>query len=221
MHTYGFPAELDSINNLCKQYNINLVEDAAESLGSMYKDQHTGTVGKISAISFNGNKIITTGGGGMLLTNDKILAERAKHITTTCKVKHKWIFEHDEVGYNYRLPNLNAALGLAQIELLPKILESKRMISEKYIDWGKKNGIEFIKDRKFTKANFWLNTAITGSLSERDEMLEETNNNGVTTRPVWRPMHKLDIYQKFKKIDLANTEWLYDRRVNVPSSPIF
>ena len=221
MHTYGFPAELDSINNLCKHYNINLVEDAAESLGSIYKDQHTGTVGKISAISFNGNKIITTGGGGMLLTNDKILAERAKHITTTSKVKHKWIFEHDEVGYNYRLPNLNAALGLAQIELLPKILKSKRMISEKYFDWGKKNGIEFIKDRKFTKANFWLNTAITGSLSERNEMLEETNNNGVTTRPVWRPMHKLDIYQKFKKIDLTNTEWLYDRLVNVPSSPIF
>ena len=157
----------------------------------------------------------------MLLTNDKILAERAKHITTTSKVKHKWIFEHDEVGYNYRLPNLNAALGLAQIELLPKILKSKRMISEKYFDWGKKNGIEFIKDRKFTKANFWLNTAITGSLSERNEMLEETNNNGVTTRPVWRPMHKLDIYQKFKKIDLTNTEWLYDRLVNVPSSPIF
>jgi len=221
MHTYGFPAELDSINKLCKLYNINLVEDAAESLGSIYKDQHTGTIGKISAISFNGNKIITTGGGGMLLTNDKILAQRAKHITTTSKVKHKWIFEHDEVGYNYRLPNLNAALGLAQIELLPKILESKRMISKKYFDWGKKNGIEFIKDRKFTKANFWLNTAITGSISERNEMLNITNNNGITTRPAWRPIHKLDIYQKFKKTDLTNTEWLSDRLINVPSSPIF
>ena len=220
MHTYGFPAELDSISNLCKDYNINLVEDAAESLGSMYKDQHTGTVGKISAISFNGNKIITTGGGGMLITDDKILAEKAKHLTTTSKIKHKWVFEHDEVGYNYRLPNLNAALGLAQIQMLPKILESKRNISEKYFEWGKKNGMEFIKDRKYTKSNFWLNTAITNSLSERNMMLEQTNNSGVITRPVWTPMHKMKIYEKFEKIDLSNTEWLYDRLVNVPSSPI-
>ena len=156
----------------------------------------------------------------MLLTNDKILAKKAKHITTTSKVKHKWAFEHDEVGYNYRLPNLNAALGLAQIELLPKILKSKRMISEKYLEWGKKNGIDFIKDRKYTKSNFWLNTAITNSLSERNKMLEYTNNKGVITRPVWTPMHKMEIYQKFKKMDLSNTEWLYDRLINVPSSPI-
>ena len=155
-----------------------------------------------------------------MLTNDKILAEKAKHITTTSKVKHKWAFEHDEVGYNYRLPNLNAALGLAQMELLPKILKSKRIISEKYSYWGKKNGIEFIKDKNYTKSNFWLNTALTNSLSERNKMLESTNKNGVTTRPVWTPMHKMTIYQKFKKIDLSNTEWLYDRLVNVPSSPI-
>ena len=134
MHSFGFPAELSAISALCDRYNINLVEDAAESLGSTYKNKHTGTIGKISALSFNGNKIITTGGGGMLLTNDKFLANKAKHITTTAKVSHKWTFEHDEVGYNYRLPNLNAALGLAQMELLPKILKLKRELSEKYDD---------------------------------------------------------------------------------------
>ncbi|MDC0460787.1 LegC family aminotransferase [Candidatus Pelagibacter sp.] len=220
MHTYGFPAELDSINNLCQIYNINLVEDAAESLGSIYKEKHTGTIGKISALSFNGNKIITTGGGGMLLTDDKTLAEKAKHITTTSKIKHRWAFEHDEIGYNYRLPNLNAALGLAQMEILPKILESKRIISKKYFEWGKKNGIEFIKDRKNTKSNFWLNTIKTNSLSERNKILEHTNNNGVMTRPVWAPMHKMKIYEKCEKMDLSNTEWLCDRLINVPSSPI-
>lgn len=220
VHVLGNMCDMSRLKEICETYNIILVEDAAESLGSKYNHKHSGTFGKIGCFSFNGNKIITTGGGGMLLTNDKILAEKAKHITTTSKVKHKWAFEHDEVGYNYRLPNLNAALGLAQMELLPKILKSKRIISEKYSYWGKKNGIEFIKDKNYTKSNFWLNTALTNSLSERNKMLESTNKNGVTTRPVWTPMHKMTIYQKFKKIDLSNTEWLYDRLVNVPSSPI-
>ena len=205
MHTYGFPVELDEIKKLCEHYNIKLVEDAAESLGSQYKEKHTGTIGNISAISFNGNKIITTGGGGMLLTNDKNLAERAKHITTTSRVKKNWFYEHDEVGFNYRLPNLNAALGLAQIELLPKILESKRLLAQQYYDWGKKNGIEFIKEREFIKANYWLNTAITKDLTERNMMLEQTNGKGVSTRPAWTPMHKLAINSKFQKLDLKNT----------------
>ncbi len=218
MHTFGFPVELDAISQLCHRYNITLIEDAAESLGSVYKGQHTGTVGKISAISFNGNKIITTGGGGMLLTNDKTLAEKAKHITTTAKVMHKWSFEHDEVGFNYRLPNLNAALGLAQMELLPKILEGKRIVAEKYQEWGEVNGIEFIKEPEQTKANYWLNTIITKDLSQRDTLLEQTNNNGVMTRPAWTPMHKLPMNLQCQTTKLTNTDWLHQRLVSVPSS---
>lgn len=218
MHTFGFPVELDDINNLCNHYNIALVEDAAESLGSTYKEKHTGTVGKISAVSFNGNKIITTGGGGMLLTNDKDLAEKAKHMTTTAKVKHKWAFEHDEVGFNYRLPNVNAALGLAQMESLPKILNGKRLIAKQYQQWGKENGTTFIKELEHTKSNYWLNTVITKSKAERDLLLEETNNGGIMTRPIWIPMHNLLMYSNCQKTELKNTEWLQERVVNVPSS---
>jgi len=220
MHTFGFPVELDEINQLCRKYNITLVEDAAESLGSTYKEQHTGTIGTLSAISFNGNKIITTGGGGMLLTNDEELAKKAKHITTTAKILHKWSFEHDEVGFNYRLPNLNAALGLAQMESLPSILEGKRIVAKKYQVWGDGNGIEFIKEPSLTKANYWLNTIITKNLTQRDAMLEHTNNNGVMTRPAWTPMHHLAMNSKCQQTDLTNTEWLYERVVNVPSSPV-
>ena len=220
MHTFGFPVELDAISQLCQRYNIVLVEDAAESLGSTYKAQHTGTIGKISAVSFNGNKIITAGGGGMLITNDKTLAEKAKHITTTAKVKHKWAFEHDEIGFNYRLPNLNAALGLAQLESLPEILNKKRVIAGKYQEWGEENGIQFVKEADNTKANYWLNTIITENMAQRDEMLEETNNNGVMTRPVWTPMHKLLMNSQCQKIELTNTDWLNERLVNVPSSMI-
>lgn len=218
MHTFGFPVELDDINNLCNHYNIALVEDAAESLGSTYKEKHTGTVGKISAVSFNGNKIITTGGGGMLLTNDKDLAEKAKHMTTTAKVKHKWAFEHDEVGFNYRLPNVNAALGLAQMESLPKILIGKRLIAKQYQQWGKENGTTFIKELEHTKSNYWLNTVLTRSRAERDLMLEETNNKGIMTRPMWIPMHNLTMYSHCQKTELKNTEWFQERVVNVPSS---
>jgi len=220
MHTFGFPVELDAISLLCQRYNIILVEDAAESLGSKYKKQHTGTVGILSAVSFNGNKIITTGGGGMLLTNNKALAEKAKHITTTAKVKNRWCFEHDSTGFNYRLPNINAALGLAQIESLPKILNKKRAIAKKYQEWGDENGIQFVKEHEYTKANYWLNTIITENIAQRDELLEETNNNGVMTRPVWTPMHKLPMNSHCQKIELTNTDWLNDRLVNVPSSMI-
>lgn len=218
MHTFGFPAELDAISQLCHRYNITLVEDAAESLGSTYKEQHAGTVGTLSAISFNGNKIITTGGGGMLLTNDKALAEKAKHITTTAKVMYKWAFEHDEIGFNYRLPNLNAALGLAQMESLPKILEGKRVVAEKYQEWGEDNGIQFIKELEHTKTNYWLNTVITENITQRDLMLEQTNSNGVMTRPVWTPMHKLSMNLQCQTTELTNTDWLHQRIVNVPSS---
>ena len=217
MHTFGFPVELDDINNLCNHYNIALVEDAAESLGSTYKEKHTGTVGKISAVSFNGNKIITSGGGGMLLTSDKALAQRVKHITTTAKVTHKWAFEHDEVGFNYRLPNVNAALGLAQIESLPKILNVKRQVAQRYQAWGDNNDIKFMIEAEHTKANYWLNTVITKNLAQREAMLEATNKNGIMTRPSWVPMHKLVINSGCQATELTNTEWLHERIVNVPS----
>jgi perosamine synthetase len=218
MHTFGFPVELDEINQLCRKYNITLVEDAAESLGSTYKEQHTGTIGTLSAVSFNGNKIITTGGGGMLLTNDKALAKKAKHITTTAKVMHKWAFEHDEVGFNYRLPNLNAALGLAQMESLKKILKAKRNVAERYQKWGNDSELQFFRESINTVSNYWLNTVITSDLNERDAMLEYTNKNGVMTRPIWRPMHELPMNLQYQRMDLINTKWLFERLVNVPSS---
>ena len=218
MHTFGFPVELDAISQVCHLYNIILVEDAAESLGSFYKEKHTGTVGKISAISFNGNKIITTGGGGMLLTNDKTLAEKAKHITTTAKKMHNWAFEHDEVGFNYRLPNLNAALGLAQMESFPAILEKKRLIAQRYQDWGEDNGIQFIKEPSCTRSNYWLNSILLKDKQQRDQFLEITNKNGIMTRPFWRPINELKMYQKCYVTDMDNTKFLEERVVNVPSS---
>lgn len=218
MHSFGFPVQLDEISNLCRRYNIALVEDAAESLGSIYKEQHTGTVGSLSALSFNGNKIITTGGGGMLLTNDKTIADRARHITTTAKIRHQWAFDHDETGFNYRLPNLNAALGLAQMESLPDILEGKREVANRYQEWGMDNGFQFITESAQTKANYWLNAVITEDITQRDVLLEQTNNNNVMTRPAWTPMHQLLMNSQCQKTELTNTEWLQQRVVNVPSS---
>ncbi len=220
MHTFGFPVQLDEIKQICDRYNINLVEDGAESLGSLYKGCHTGGVGKISIISFNGNKIITTGGGGMILTNNEELAIRSKHITTTSKVPHRWAFEHDEVGYNYRLPNLNAALGMAQMESLSAYIENKRSLAKKYQEWGDEHGLKFVQEPVNTRSNYWLNVAVTQDKQQRDAMLEITNNNNVMTRPIWIPMHKLAINQDCQKGDLTNTEWLYERLVNVPSSVV-
>ncbi len=218
MHTFGFPARLDELKQICDLHNIMLIEDAAESLGSTYRGQHTGTIGDIAAVSFNGNKIITTGGGGMLLIKDKKLAIRAKHLTTTAKVPHKWDFEHDQIGFNYRMPNLNAALGVAQMESLLNYIESKRAIAERYHLWGEKHGVQFVRELTETRANYWLNAVITNNKFERDEFLETTNNKGIMTRPAWRPMHKLLFNQDCTRGDLTNTEWLYERLVNVPSS---
>ena len=220
MHTFGFPVEINKILKICNQYNIPLIEDAAESLGSYYKNSHTGTVGRVSALSFNGNKIITSGGGGMILTNDEQLAKKAKHITTTAKVSHKWEFNHDEIAYNYRLPNLNAALGLAQMELLPAYLKSKREIAGQYQEWGQAWGIEFLKERVNTQANYWLNTAIMTGREQRDQFLEDTNSKNIMTRPAWTPMHILEINQDCQCGDMSNTEWLAERTVSVPSSVI-
>jgi len=218
MHTFGFPVYLDEIKQLCDKYNIILVEDAAESLGSYYKKQHTGTIGTFAVLSFNGNKIMTCGGGGMILTNNKDLAARAKHLTTTAKVPHKWAFDHDEVGYNYRLPNLNAALGVAQLEQLPVFVKAKRELATQYQEWGEQHGVQFVAEPQDTMANYWLNAIITKDQKERDTMLEISNASNVMTRPAWIPMHMLAMNQNCQKGHLANTEWLYKRLVNVPSS---
>jgi len=217
MHTFGFPVDLEEIKIVCNKYNINLVEDAAESLGSFYHKNHTGTVGKISSLSFNGNKIITTGGGGMILTNDAKLAKQAKHITTTAKIPHQLESNHDAIGYNYRLPNLNAALGVAQMELLPEYLNNKREIAQQYQKWGDINGVEFVKEQEGTKANYWLNTIVMEEKKQRDRLLEETNNRNIMTRPAWMLMHKLDINDDCQYDGMNNTEWLADRILNVPS----
>jgi len=218
MHTFGFPVRLDEITKVCKQYQIPLVEDAAESLGSFYKEQHTGILGKTAAISFNGNKIITSGGGGMVLTNDAVIAKRAKHITTTAKVPHKWVFEHDEVGYNYRLPNLNAALGVAQMESLSSFVSEKRELASAYQQWGNDNGVQFAQQPINTQANYWLNTLLTEDQQARDEWLLQTNELGVMTRPAWTPMHLLQINKDAVSADMSNTIYLYERLINVPSS---
>ncbi len=220
MHTFGFPARLTELNNICARYNINLVEDAAESLGSLYKGHHTGKIGLVSALSFNGNKIITTGGGGMILTDDEAIANHARHITTTAKLSHPWFYEHDETAFNYRLPNLNAALGVAQIESLPDFIDNKRQVAVQYQEWGEGHGVDFTKEPPGARANYWLNVLITKDKGQRDAMLEFTNANGVMTRPAWTPMHKLIMNRECVKSELTNTEWLFERLVNVPSSVV-
>jgi len=220
MHTFGHVTQIEKIERICSLFNINLIEDAAESLGSFFKGKHTGNFGKVSATSFNGNKIITSGGGGMILTNDEELALKAKHITTTAKIPSLWSYDHDQIGYNYRLPNLNAALGVAQMEMLPEFLKSKRDIASKYQNWGKDNGVMFVSEHANCSSNYWLNCVVTENENNRDLMLKVTNESNIMTRPIWKPMHKLPMYQNCQKTDLINTEWLYSRIVNVPSSPI-
>ena len=220
MHSFGFPVKVDELKQICSRFNIELVEDVAESLGSFYKGNHTGNFGKISAMSFNGNKTITTGGGGMILTNDRELAKKAKHISTTAKIPSSLTFEHDQIGYNYRLPNLNAAIGLAQMEYLSMFVESKRLIAQKYHQWGKENDLFFFQEPDNCQSNYWLNVAIAENQEARDQMIKVTNDNKIMTRPAWKPMHKLLMFMNCQKTDLNNTEWLYSRIVNVPSSPI-
>ena len=218
MHTFGYPCRIEEISQICDRYNIPLVEDAAESLGSYYKGKHTGTFGKISAFSFNGNKIITTGGGGMIVTNDEALAKRARHITTTAKVSHPYEYVHDEIGYNYRLPNLNAALGCAQMEKLEEILSNKRKTAESYQKYfSKKAEITFIGESEKSKSNYWLNAIIFENSKERDFFLKESNDSGVMTRPIWRLMNRLKMFKDCQYMSLGNAEWLEERVVNIPS----
>lgn len=221
MHTFGIPCYIEKIQSICESAGIALVEDAAESLGSYVNGKHTGTFGKIGTLSFNGNKTITTGGGGMILTDDEDLAKLAKHITTTAKVPHKWEYVHDVAGYNYRLTNINAALGCAQMEQLDEILKSKRVIADKYSEFlYSENDIEIILERENTKANYWLNALLFNNQNERDSFLEFTNQSGVMTRPIWKLMSELEMYKNYQCGDLSNSKWLSDRIVNIPSSAI-
>ena len=218
MHTFGSPCRIREIADICREWNIPMVEDAAESLGSFYKKQHTGTFGLLGAISFNGNKIITTGGGGMLLTDDDQLAKRAKHITTTAKIPHRYEFSHDEIGFNYRLPSLNAALGIAQMEQLPRIIEIKAQIAARYSSFFDDIGVEMVKPLGNCITNNWLNAIVLKDNKERNEFLEYTNENSLMTRPIWRLMSELKMFQNCQNDGLKNSKWLEERVVNLPSS---
>jgi len=220
MHTFGHPCRIDEIKEICDEWNLELVEDSAESLGSFYKNKHTGTFGKVGVFSFNGNKIVTSGGGGMIVTDDENLAKRLKYLSTTAKVPHKWEFFHDEIGYNYRMPNLNAALLLAQLENLDKFLENKRGLANKYEKFFKSIGIKFIKEPENSRSNYWLNSIELKNKAQRDEFLEFTNNNGVMTRPIWTLMNKLPMYKNCQNDGLENSKYLEERIVNIPSGVV-
>lgn len=219
MHTFGHPVRIEEIANLCKEWHIELVEDAAESIGSLYKGQHTGTFGRIGAISFNGNKTITTGGGGMLLFNDEELGKYAKHITTQAKVPHRWEFRHDHIGYNYRMPNINAALGCAQLENLDKYVASKRKVAAEYIEYFKNvDGIDFFAEPENTFSNYWLSAVVLKDKESQLAFLQETNDNGVMTRPIWELMNRFPMFENCQNDGLKNTIYFADRVVNIPSS---
>ena len=218
MHTFGFPCRVEEISRICDDWGIALIEDAAESLGSYSNKKHTGNFGIVSTLSFNGNKLITTGGGGMIITNDKKIATQAKHITTTAKVPHAYEFVHDQIGYNYRMPNINAALGCAQLERIDIFLSAKKKLANKWKDFFTQNRVEFVEEIEGSKANNWLNTIILDSKSDRDSFLHYTNKKNVMTRPVWTLMSKLTMFKACQTDDLKNSLWLEDRVVNIPSS---
>lgn len=217
MHTFGHPADLDGLIAVCERWHLILVEDAAEALGSYYKDRHVGNFGRVGVLSFNGNKIMTTGGGGMLLT-DEATGKRAKHLTTTAKIPHPYEFFHDEVGYNYRMPNLNAALGCAQLEQLPAFLASKRALAERYIEFFTGGDLRPIVEPEGCRSNYWLNGVICKDSAQRDALLKFTNESGVMSRPVWALMTRLPLYKNSLCGPLENAEWLEARVVNLPSS---
>lgn len=219
MHTFGHPADLDGLVRVTRDWNIKLVEDAAESLGSFYKSQHTGTFGQLGTLSFNGNKIITTGGGGMILA-DTTLGERAKHLTTTAKKPHPYEYVHDEVGYNYRLPNLNAALGCAQLEQLESFVDAKRALAKAYQDELSGTNLLFVSEPEGCRSNYWLNAVICEDKAHRDALLETSNQQGIMTRPIWTLMSHLCMYRNCRRGDLNNAEWLEARVVNFPSSVV-
>jgi perosamine synthetase len=220
MHTFGYPCRIDEIVEICNRFHIPVVEDAAESLGSFYKEKHTGTFGTIGVLSFNGNKIITTGGGGMLLFQDEKLAQRAKHLTTQAKISHPWEFVHDEIGYNYRMPNINAALGVAQLEQLDGFLASKKIIANQYIQFFKSHHIDYVCEPNHASSNFWLNCILLENREQRDAFLKISNESGVMTRPAWQLMNKLLMFKEYQTDQLINANFLSNRIVNIPSSVI-
>ena len=218
MHTFGFPCRIAEIAEICADWDIALIEDAAESLGSYVGSRHTGTFASMATLSFNGNKVITTGGGGMIITDDSELAKRAKYMTTTAKVPHPYEFVHDEIGYNYRMPNLNAALGCAQMERLDEFLMIKAQLAGQWDAFFHDRDVDFVKAINGNKANHWLNAIILDSRLDRDEFLKATNDNNVMTRPIWTLMSKLPMFKDCQTDGLENSLWLEDRVVNIPSS---
>jgi len=218
MHTFGFPCRIAEIAEICDDWDIPLIEDAAESLGSSVGSRHTGTFASMGTLSFNGNKVITTGGGGMIITDDSELAKRAKYITTTAKVPHPYEFFHDEIGYNYRMPNLNAALGCAQMERLGDFLTLKTQLANQWDDFFDERNASFVKAIEGNSANHWLNTIVLDSREDRDKFLKATNDNNVMTRPIWTLMSKLPMFKDCQTDGLKNSLWLEDRVVNIPSS---
>ncbi len=219
MHTFGHPCRIDKLVMICRRHHIKLVEDAAESLGSRYKDRHTGTFGDVGIFSFNGNKTITCGGGGVIVTDDQVLAQRAKHLTTTAKIPHPYAYEHDELGYNYRLPNLNAALACAQLENLDRFLDSKRELATLYRNFfSTQQTMDFIPEPEGARSNYWLNAILLKDLKTRDHFLTVSNKAGVQTRPAWTLLNRLHIFKHCQTDELFNATWLSERIVNIPSS---
>lgn len=219
MHTFGHPARIDEIAAVCEEYHIELVEDAAESLGSLYKGQHTGLFGRVGVISFNGNKTITTGGGGMLLLNNEELGAQAKHLTTQAKVPHRWEFIHNRVGYNYRMPNINAALGCAQLEHLEEFVLNKRETAEKYhAFFATIDDMDYFVEPENCRSNYWLNTILLKDRQAQQDFLQYTNDHGVMTRPAWQLMNRLEMFKGCETDGLKHTQWLEERIVNIPSS---
>lgn len=220
MHTFGHPVELDELVAVCLKWNTTLVEDAAESLGSFYKGKHTGTIGNFGAVSFNGNKIITTGGGGMVLCKTQESGARTKHVTTTAKVPHPYEFFHDEPGFNYRMPNLNAALGCAQMEVIEQYLKQKRLLAEGYKDFFNGTDFKFVTEPEYAKSNYWLNAIICPDKESREEALAGTNSSGVMTRPIWQLMHRLPMFENAIRGDLTYSEFIEEHLINLPSTPV-
>lgn len=218
MHTFGFPVHLDELISICNEWKIPVVEDAAESLGSYYKGKHTGSIGLAGGFSFNGNKTVTCGGGGAIVTNDLEIGKHAKYLTTTAKRPHPYEFFHDELGYNFRMPNLNAALACAQLEMLPEFLKDKRELASEYSTFFKSIGVNFREELPETKANYWLMCVELNEKQERDEFLKATNENSVMTRPIWTLMFRLPMYEQCQRDEQRNAIFLEERIVNIPSS---
>jgi perosamine synthetase len=218
MHTFGHPVEIDRMVEICARYKVPLVEDAAESIGSKFKNQHTGTFGLLGAFSFNGNKTITCGGGGVITTNDEKLAKLGKHLTTQAKIPHPWDFVHDHIGYNYRLPNLNAALACAQMEMLDEFIFKKRELAVEYIKFFANTDLKFVEEPKDSFANYWLNCILVKDREERDAFLKFTNENKMMTRPAWALMNKLEMFKDCYSDGLENSKYIEDRLINISSS---